>query len=50
MSGPVLTIELAKAVPHTVVQQIRELLLRSSARFEEKRFGEYDLILQRRLA
>ncbi|MCX4616492.1 MULTISPECIES: DUF6368 family protein [Streptomyces] len=43
MSGPVLTIELAKAVPHTVVQQIRELLLRSSARFEEKRFGEYDL-------
>lgn len=43
MSGPVLTIELAEAVPHAVVLQIRGLLLRSSARFEEKRFGEYDL-------
>ncbi|MFD4483338.1 DUF6368 family protein [Streptomyces sp. NPDC058471] len=43
MSGPVLTIELAEAVPHAVVQQIRGLLLGSSARFEEKRFGEYDL-------
>ncbi|WP_189780244.1 DUF6368 family protein [Streptomyces tauricus] len=43
MSGPVLTIELAETVPCAVVQQVRKLLLRSSAHFEEKRFGEYDL-------
>ncbi|MFJ1975539.1 DUF6368 family protein, partial [Streptomyces sp. NPDC087903] len=34
------------AVPYTVVQQIRELLLRSSGRFEEKRFGEYALSVE----
>lgn len=43
MSGPVLVIELAEAVPHLAIQRLRELLVRSSARVEEKRVGEYDL-------
>src|SRR5690349_2348062 len=43
MSGPVLVIELAEAVPHSAIQRLREFLVRSSARFEEKRVGEYDL-------
>lgn len=43
MSGPVLVIELAEAVPRVAIQRLRELLVRSSARFEEKRVGEYDL-------
>ncbi|MER6160823.1 DUF6368 family protein [Streptomyces sp. NPDC001868] len=43
MSGPVLTIELAQAVPPTVIQRLREFLIRSSAHCEEKRVGEYDL-------
>ncbi|MFH8738324.1 MULTISPECIES: DUF6368 family protein [unclassified Streptomyces] len=45
MSGPVLVIELAEAVPRAVIQRLRGLLVRSSARFEEKRVGEYDLNL-----
>ncbi|MFJ2937892.1 DUF6368 family protein [Streptomyces sp. NPDC087219] len=43
MSGPVLVIELAEAVPLEVIQRLREILVRSSARFEEKRVGEYDV-------
>ncbi|MFE9913230.1 DUF6368 family protein [Streptomyces clavifer] len=43
MSGPVLVIELAEAVPRAAIQRLRDLLVRSSARFEEKRVGEYDL-------
>jgi hypothetical protein len=43
MSGPVLVIELAEAVPHSEIQRLREFLVRSSARCEEKRVGEYDL-------
>ncbi|MEV1065118.1 DUF6368 family protein [Streptomyces sp. NPDC050263] len=43
MSGPVLVIELAEAVPHSVIQRLREFLVRSSAGFEEKRVGKYDL-------
>ncbi|AXK35869.1 hypothetical protein DVA86_27835 [Streptomyces armeniacus] len=38
-----LVIELAEAVPLSAIQRLRELLVRSSARFEEKRVGEYDL-------
>ncbi|MFD3523153.1 DUF6368 family protein [Streptomyces sp. NPDC058653] len=43
MSGPVLVIELAETVPAISIQRLRELLVRSSSRFEEKRVGEYDL-------
>ncbi|MEU7427999.1 DUF6368 family protein [Streptomyces sp. NPDC040750] len=43
MSGPVLVIELAEPVPPTSIQRLRELLVRSSSHFEEKRVGEYDL-------
>jgi hypothetical protein len=43
MSGPVLTIELAEAVPRPTVEHLREFLLAISARFEEKRVGEYDV-------
>ncbi|MFJ9034926.1 DUF6368 family protein [Streptomyces sp. NPDC102274] len=43
MSGPVLVIELAEAVPHAAIQRLHEFLVRSSARCKEKRFGEYDL-------
>ncbi|WP_143076718.1 DUF6368 family protein [Streptomyces sp. MUSC 14] len=43
MSGPVLVIELAEAVPSAAIQRLREFLVRASARFEEKRVGEYDL-------
>ncbi|MFD5159724.1 DUF6368 family protein [Streptomyces hawaiiensis] len=43
MSGPVLVIELGEAVPRAVIQWLRDLLVRSSARLEEKRVGEYDL-------
>ncbi|WP_327321315.1 DUF6368 family protein [Streptomyces sp. NBC_01210] len=43
MSGPVLVIELAVTVPRTAIERLREFLARSSARFEEKRVGEYDL-------
>ncbi|WP_328498827.1 DUF6368 family protein [Streptomyces sp. NBC_00414] len=43
MSGPVLVIELAKPVPPVSMQRLRDLLVRSSSHFEEKRVGEYDL-------
>ncbi|MFE2102298.1 MULTISPECIES: DUF6368 family protein [unclassified Streptomyces] len=43
MSGPVLAIELAEAVSRASIRRVRDLLVRSSARFEEKRFGEYDV-------
>jgi Family of unknown function (DUF6368) len=43
VSGPVLVIELAEAVPGAAVERLRDLLVRSSARFEEKRVGKYDL-------
>ncbi|MFF8675980.1 DUF6368 family protein [Streptomyces sp. NPDC015242] len=43
MSGPVLVIELAEAVPRVAIQRLREFLLGASARFEEKRVGEDDL-------
>lgn len=43
MSGPVLVIELAEAISSTALQRLHELLLRMSARLEEKRVGEYDL-------
>ncbi|MFJ9968342.1 DUF6368 family protein [Streptomyces avermitilis] len=43
MSGPVLVIELAEAVPRAAIQRLRDLLVCSSARLEEKRVGEYDL-------
>lgn len=43
MSGPVLVVELAEAVPREAIQRLREFLLGASARFEEKRVGEYDL-------
>ncbi|QFY05356.1 hypothetical protein GBF35_00455 [Nonomuraea phyllanthi] len=43
MSGPVLAIELAAAISPTALQRLHELLLRTSARLEEKRVGEYDL-------
>ncbi|MFD6877543.1 MULTISPECIES: DUF6368 family protein [unclassified Streptomyces] len=43
MSGPVLVIELAEPVPPVSIQRLRELLLRSSYHFEEKRVGQYDL-------
>lgn len=43
MSGPVLAIEVAQAVPSVALQQLREYLLGASARFEERRVGEYDL-------
>ncbi|MDX3576181.1 DUF6368 family protein [Streptomyces sp. FL07-04A] len=36
-------IELAEAVPRAAIQLLRDLLVRSSARFEEKRVGECDL-------
>ncbi|MEW2127410.1 DUF6368 family protein [Streptomyces sp. NPDC007259] len=38
-----LVIELAGAVPRAVIQRLRDLLVRSSARFKEKRVGKYDL-------
>ncbi|MFF7971479.1 DUF6368 family protein [Streptomyces sp. NPDC007905] len=38
-----LVVELAEAVPRAAIQRLRDLLVRSSARFEEKRVGEYDL-------
>ncbi|MEU9060164.1 DUF6368 family protein [Streptomyces sp. NPDC048430] len=43
MGGPVLVIELAEEVPRAAIQRLHEFLVRSSARFEEKRLGEYDL-------
>ncbi|MEU5124352.1 DUF6368 family protein [Streptomyces asoensis] len=43
MSGPVLVIELAEPVPLISIQRLRELLVRSSSHFEEKRVGEYEL-------
>lgn len=43
MSGPVLVIELAEIVPRMSIQRVREFLVRSSARFEETRVGEYDV-------
>jgi hypothetical protein len=45
MSGPVLVIELAQAVPRAAMRRLHEFLVRSAARFEEKRLGEYDLNL-----
>lgn len=46
MSGPVLVIELAEAVPRASIQRVREFLVRSSAHFEETRVGEYDVSIQ----
>ncbi|MFD9370012.1 DUF6368 family protein [Streptomyces sp. NPDC060020] len=43
MSGPVLVIELAEPVPPRSIQRLRELLVRSSSHFEEKRVGAYDV-------
>ncbi|WP_367048589.1 DUF6368 family protein [Streptomyces sp. Je 1-332] len=43
MSGPVLVIELAETLPRAAIQRLRDLLVRSSTRYEEKRVGEYDL-------
>lgn len=43
MSGPVLVVELAEAVPRVAIQRLRAFLVGVSARFEEKRVGEYDL-------
>ncbi|GAA1113789.1 DUF6368 family protein [Kitasatospora arboriphila] len=43
MGGPVLVIELAEAVPAAVVERLRGFLEGSSAWFEEKRPGGYDL-------
>ncbi|MFJ4094138.1 DUF6368 family protein [Kitasatospora sp. NPDC089913] len=43
MSRPVLVIELAEPVPPISIQRLRELLVRCSSHFEEKRVGEYDL-------
>ncbi|MFF3286478.1 DUF6368 family protein [Streptomyces sp. NPDC003023] len=43
MTGPVLVIELAEPVPPVSIQRLRELLVRSSSRFEETRVGKYDL-------
>ncbi|MFJ2923452.1 DUF6368 family protein [Streptomyces massasporeus] len=43
MSGPVLVIDLAEAVPRVAIQRLRDFLLGASARFEEKRVGKYDL-------
>jgi hypothetical protein len=43
MSGPVLVIELAEAPSRAAIQRVREFLIRSSARFEEVRLGEYDV-------
>lgn len=39
-------LELAEAVPGAAIERLRELLVRSSARFEEKRVGTYDLNVQ----
>ncbi|TXS81324.1 hypothetical protein EAO76_00740 [Streptomyces sp. sk2.1] len=36
-------IELAEPVPPGSIQKLRDLLVRSSSHFEEKRVGEYDL-------
>lgn len=46
MGGPVLVIELAETVPVAVIERLRELLGTLSARFEEKRVGEYDLLIR----
>ncbi|MFJ4090893.1 DUF6368 family protein [Kitasatospora sp. NPDC089913] len=43
MSGPVLVIELAEAVPAATVERLRDVLVGSSAWFVEKRPGGYDL-------
>ncbi|MFF3558525.1 DUF6368 family protein [Streptomyces sp. NPDC002574] len=43
MAGPVLVIELPEALPGAVVKQLRDLLVGTSAWFEEKRPGEYDI-------
>ncbi|WP_153183298.1 DUF6368 family protein [Streptomyces sp. E5N91] len=43
MSGPALVIELAEPVSRVMMQRLHDLLVRCSARFEEKRVGEYDL-------
>jgi hypothetical protein len=36
-------IELAESVPRAAIQRLRDLLVHFSARFEEKRVGQYDL-------
>lgn len=36
-------IELAEVVPRASIQRVREFLVRSAARFEDKRVGEYDV-------
>jgi hypothetical protein len=46
MSGPVLVIELAAAVPHSAIRRLREFLVGLSARFVEQRVGEYDLAVR----
>ncbi|QUW84420.1 hypothetical protein SMIR_39210 [Streptomyces mirabilis] len=38
-----LVIELAEVVPRASIERVREFLDRSSAHFEEKRVGEYDV-------
>jgi hypothetical protein len=43
MSGPVFVIELAEAPSRVAIQRVREFLVRSSAGFEERRLGEYEL-------
>ncbi|MET9178705.1 DUF6368 family protein [Kitasatospora aureofaciens] len=50
MGGPALVIELAEAVPAAVVERLRGFLAESSAWFEERRTGGYDLnVLAHRL-
>ncbi|MFI1329760.1 DUF6368 family protein [Streptomyces sp. NPDC020845] len=41
--GAVLVIELAEAPSASAIQRLRDYLVASSSRFEEKRVGEYDL-------
>ncbi|WP_392840851.1 DUF6368 family protein [Streptomyces sp. LN500] len=41
--GAVLVVELAESVPVAAIERLREFLVRSSVRLEEKRVGEYDI-------
>lgn len=41
--GAVLVIELAEAPSASAIQRLRDYLVASSSRLEEKRVGEYDL-------
>ncbi|MFJ9774706.1 DUF6368 family protein [Kitasatospora sp. NPDC101157] len=50
MGGPALVIELAETVPAAVVERLRSFLVESSARFEERHTGGYDInVLAHRL-